>query len=1270
MSSSSPGLAPHGDADVDAARQASVRTLASSDDASTPPWGGGLTSQYRQDETRHSISSSSSSRPPIKRPQQAHANTTTDADTDSLQSHRRTPNRDSGGFLLGPLAHSAPAVAPLSHANGHTRAKGKRKNEESTLVVPKRRLRTSLIGSSPLSKEVRSEETTEQPSTTVSFVPHDNRNVANNNRNSTAPPVAGLNTDPANIVNMALTLSQARKRIASEKRYVSAEQAQSRTLSGASATPQEEKERTAEYVTVTVDSRQHSGGNNIAQLPMSLGPAEHSQPSPPTLVDDDGQPLQISPATAHRVQKVKNYFELAYEHRRLLSHLPPIARPGSGTPYHSKQYNPLQYIRNRKLRIWDRTTIDAEEDGWYDIDKVRHWVTSVIESHPETVHEPDECVRLPPLSKAASSTESDSDAKRLKKATAQKPRRRRPRSDWVTHPGDLIADCFWLEQGVNKVKILDRDNRRIYPAKTQFRFAGWRNTTPLEVPESVQRPQTESVQRPQTESVQRQQTESVQRQQTESVQRQQTEQDARPRPNSTEDHGRTSEDAVVLPTFTSTHNHTHGHHDGGKMRRRKGKVRRRGLKMFMDDSDSLSDSSRSPGASEDEEDRGRKRMSKKRQKQVHPDDSSAPATLLQPTNPLSLSSGNSRASSAQNSNRLSIDHSLLAKLKRDSTGGSASNRLGNGNRNDRARQESAANVPRSSAEYDDSTAPNSPMATASKGPIWPSIVINLDSPPPSRAPSPSKKLKALNLFQDRSNTSKRDGVSRSDFATESNEHGRHDREKASGDSSGTSPMTRGTSPHTMSRHKSSASAIDSAPNLLSSPKSISPPTGAEHQKIRGIFKGGRIAELVGTEVSRVGHFIWKRHPPASHSKQDSTSTSSLKSQRTYDSGEELEINGSSVLKTPPVVRLQSSSSTSTPLSDGSPAVVVSRPGSSSADRPVYYNANLPSFTSPFQRDKEKQAQLATSSQPSADHISRQAAEHRSASRSPRLNHLAPPKLDMSRSGSPSRLSALSLTSSYGLGEPIDLTNSRAASDKLNTMIHRSADNLKVSAQTPLDLSRASSREVAANEEPESVSAADIDRARALVLSSAIKATEIGRRADISRNSGSGLGLRSRGKASHAVDLSIISRKREHVLAAHNLVLILTEQGATLDGKMKHFSTVVAPRLHRTLQALEDLVDNKLTPRVRLSADEAGELSTKLNTSSALAVKNLNDAISRASRKRRRGPLRSIRRLFFAATEYTVVALLWAIWAIVTALTLVLRLVKGFIKLGRWMLFLE
>ena len=121
---------------------------------------------------------------------------------------------------------------------------------------------------------------------------------------------------------------------------------------------------------------------------------------------------QVSPATAARVEKAKIYFELAHEHRRLLSHLPPLRRPGTPAPTTGpealqKAYNPLQYVRNRKLRIWEKTPINSESEGWHDVQKVKAWVDAVTSSHTETQHDSLECVRLPPLNLRAVDTDGE-----------------------------------------------------------------------------------------------------------------------------------------------------------------------------------------------------------------------------------------------------------------------------------------------------------------------------------------------------------------------------------------------------------------------------------------------------------------------------------------------------------------------------------------------------------------------------------------------------------------------------------------------------------------------------------------------------------------------------------------------------------------------------------------------------------------------------------------------------------------------------------------------
>jgi len=100
------------------------------------------------------------------------------------------------------------------------------------------------------------------------------------------------------------------------------------------------------------------------------------------------------------------------------------------------------------------------------------------------------------------------------------------------------------------------------------------------------------------------------------------------------------------------------------------------------------------------------------------------------------------------------------------------------------------------------------------------------------------------------------------------------------------------------------------------------------------------------------------------------------------------------------------------------------------------------------------------------------------------------------------------------------------------------------------------------------------------------------------------------------------------------------------------------------------VENIMTPQVRLTTDRAGELSMKLTTTSTLAVKGLNDTIGVAFRRRRRGPIRLVRNIWFAGIEWTVVGLLWLIWAVVSVIQLVLGTVRAVSRLTKWLLWID
>lgn len=1232
-------------------------------------------------------------------------------ETNAVYTHasRRSSTRSSGGFLLGSIgkgrgSRMTRVLQAKGSADGSQDRKGKSPSKDSTGSVgtdlpqtPVSKLRnshsqaSSSIGSSPLSSEVKPAEVNgngvfmsnngtvrARPSSPLahrsgSLDPPEQK-LEIMKRPTTS---VGYDTDPAQIVSMALSLSEARRRQASERRYVSAGQhGRQRVVSTASTaggkTRQQPTGSVAQYLQAQRTPSMRSAGPPTPNI--STDERRSSQVGTPEVPIGDENDImgdfdhEISQPTKARVERARVFFELAYEHRRLLSHLPPVRRPGTDAnpnnpDRQTKAYNPLQYIRNRKLRIWDKSTIDGEADGWHDVDKVRAWVDAVIESHTETRHDPAECVRMPPLARddgsASSRDASHSGSKDRHHHRPEVPtiRRQRPRSDWVTHPGDIVADCFWLEQGMNKLKILDRDNNTIYPPTTQFKFSGWRNQTPVHVPHGLQQPS------PPPE----------------------------PEDQEMEDAHQALNPVSELPTFRSANKRT-----SGRDKKRRSKIKdsvaaadqgglAKGIKVFMEDSDSSSSehSSGSPGA-----ERGRRRLRKrhKQQSEISPGQIPPPPPARpEHTSDPAGASDQSVHSSKQNSKRTSIDHGssgLGRFLKRESHSKNVTPASRSLTRAEHKRHESLPKFPgleekpRSSAEYD-STAPNSPTH-----PMFPSIAINLESPPHSRSPSPTKRhlssiLKPLHRHH------KHDSVQEKDFGEDSKRSSvaapieEKPKEESREQSRGTSPMTRGQSPMTkIDPHVPAAPVVHEQHDVSRvSTKSTAP--SSDHSKIRGIFKGGRIAEIVGHEVSRVGDFIWKKDPPGPHRRRDSDDSA----RSGYDSDSEGEPVNGTVVKTPPALVTRSRSSTISSSKSADSPVVSNKSPPGSGGRPKLNNPNLPSFTSPFDRDREEQQRrkdvLTPDSLDPLDHIARQAAEHRSASKSPRLDRLAPPRLNTGdRSTSPNRLD---VSDSNLPGLALSLTRSQDASDKLNSALHERGGGggspalaAMRSRQSAIDLSRISTHDLDAAQTP-NVTWRDIHRARALLLSSAVKAKEIGRRADAPRANKSAERGDDNGHniESASKDLSsAVTRRQEHVVAASRLTALFTSHAATCDERLQRFTATVAPTLHRRLQGLEDLVENSLTPRVRGMADEAGELSIKLSTTSTLAVKGVNEVVDAAVVRTRRGPVTWLRRGWYAGVEYAVVGLLWGIWAVVSVVRVVMMLVSGVGKGARWVLWMD
>lgn len=1153
------------------------------------------------------------------------------------QDTQRRRSWKSGGFLLD---STKPAkgfhLFSKNHAPSNTN-KGKNRVRSGDLLVTKRRPQTNghqktlSHGSSPLASHVTTPKYNDgsaekhgdqsQSDSRRSFMAESSQSgtgtLQDDGGNGYQIPAQtfGFDTDPAQIVNMALSLNESRRRNFSGGRLVSGSSAPRRVLSGNHASAQDHDYR---LTSTPTKPKTHTATKSSGDF-HAKEPASAREEAPYNEIRDGTQGVfyDVSDATFNRVEKAKTHFELMYEFRKLLPHLPPLRAPGQGhndskiSSRESREYNPLQYVRNRRIRFRERQPLHSEVEGWYDLQKVRSWVAAVIEGHNQQRNNPNECVRLPQLQDRPREIQSlndadepttDSPASSIRRRNDNVPAKpRRPRQDLMFHPGDLLADAHWLEQGLNKTKIEDKDGNKLYPAHTSLKFDNWRNKTPLHEEEL-------------------------------------------PKTSFDAQHSPVREAPAVpnLPDFRSS--------SGGRAQRVQ-QSRRRALRNSIVASHGSDSASRH---------RGGRFLKHRRQANGSSESSSGSDSGERRSRGRSKVS---RHSSDHNTSRRSgSDRKMFDMLSAESERQDSSQSIRTGPKDtplsapEDRRDSRASNTgiaeqqPRTSYE-DNTTGPSSPANDH-----FPSIAINL-SPPGSRSPSPKKRPlhDRINPFSRDQNLSKRRvGIDSVDFAENAPQDGRSrtvsNEEKLpplsdNASSRGTSPLSKRASLtpdepiRSLELRRTQSTVSKSGSSARHDPSS----------RIRGIFRGGRIAELVGTEVSRVGEFIRKREIPMH------TNLSSASSAASNISDTENE----EPLRTPPPRRLRrfQTDSSATGLS----------PQQSRDEGPQYHMNNLPSFTSPFKRDREEQERLKAPSSSSPrdtddDPISRQLREMRSRSRSPRFERLAPPRLEVSPTpSSPERYrSAPEDRDSYGFGKTIHLAGTTKASKYLNNTL-----DLKPGVRGPLVTglasldpthspspthgrprlqatnSTSSALALSLSAQNPQTTHSEIARLRALLFSSGIKAREIYRRSHTVRDPPAAFLV----SAFSPSPVPPVARREEHLYASRALVDALASSSASFRKDLSHFSYSIVPTLHARIQTLTDLVENKLNPRVSATGDEAGELLQKLTTTSTLAVKQLGDTVE-AVRRRRRRRFRWVRQIGYVVIEWVVVGILWWVWLVV------------------------
>ncbi|GES62493.1 mitochondrion protein [Aspergillus terreus] len=1159
-------------------------------------------------------------------------------DGDRSRTSRRT--QSSGGFLLD--STFLPRSKSLRQSDERPRRsdsdrKVKRERPDSEIVVPKKRSRFpwsrrkeakeaasgSLKAASSVQSEVDASHEASEPSQTqpdaASQVPQ---------APAAGAPV-GLDRDSLQIVNLALNLSESRKmgglahsnsNRLSGGRWASASHGVAtypeRQASVMSNLGVEGSHSRPNFTQSLVDDRSRGLGpqysNRSSNIPSSVLPLL------PRSVDANPLPFGFSNSTIARAEKARRHFELFAEYLRLLPSLPPLqsthvdsatdARSADGQHSSGRAYNPLQAIRNRKVRFRERCPIDPEAQGWNDVDRVREWVDSVEVQYSGQRHSPYECLSLPPYrheGKDVSHEGHDEDelmavspSSSLRRASrASSVKARRLRSDWVISPAELIADAAWLEEGLNKSKVIDKDGNSLYPDPTAL-FSS----------------------------------------------------DANLEPPSIEGELPTSRHSVDTDHHPSRASLSDGHPGLSTEFKRIGRGRRRHrlrsptrLLHGRDSSDVETGS-------------GRHRFGRSRSYSSISDLASDDKAYWH------------NGSDHGKSSRMSISPRGMVPVSTETSASKPSHSRKSGGKPRRDDKSSISSIPSLDDRYDPLTSlahkeSRDPHTPAPIG-YFPSIASNLSSPS-SRSPSPSKRrfTRPIVSRRDRSKSDPRakDLIEEQTVDSEllhKNGTWRHPE-----------PISRTgrLEPSPIPDRVSSAYLEDRSKAYGHARKGST----QQESKLRGIFKGpGKIAEKVGNEVSKMGGLILKKDN-AAHSRQSSFATSFASDEdgavHTAEMPNEDKKQDSQV----PSVRLPpTSEETISSLGNADSGIVQNlSPSPSPFASPSRQGENVeerkePNLQSPLVQGKALQADEA-----------RKGKTTEGPAPIPRIN-----KLDVKTAGVKSdkvlnfgpelhtvheqikRGQIKDSTVPYSLTRPpvTGLAQAKAS--------HSPAPKNRRRDLTPQGQSRSwsiSERSIATSASSGIPAKREVERSRALLLSSGIKAREITRRAESVRSPPPEFLRKAFGSD---VPTPTVPRLREYDVAVDSLLKNFERSHERFQKTMSNYPGTDLTSLKSQLTMLENLVNNSLNPRVRAAADDAENLSVQLNTTSTLAVKQLSDTLDKGVRKRHRR-LRWIRRTGFVMLEWALVGVLWWVWLIVMIFKAFRGVLRGVISGVRWILWL-
>ncbi|KAL1882108.1 hypothetical protein VTK73DRAFT_2199 [Phialemonium thermophilum] len=1190
--------------------------------------------------------------------------------------HRSHKQRSSGGFLLsGPSSLGSTQETTLSVRRTRDATRDWKAGFSSVGPEKQRSHASNSSGGHSPTQYSGQTQNDEFSQTTRSPLAGRDVSIIKNAEEGHEPTPSPLDVDSAQIVSMALNLSQSR-------RLVSSRRVPSQHLSP-KLSPLAESSVGGTLRQHLMQQRRISGRASPKPDALARGSTGQRVSSPLQTsfdqVHDSNYRYRFSPATLSRAQKAKDYLELLAQYRRLLELVPPLkpdyggalgslSRPttsngrtalsrapssvsSTGGLKLGREYNPLQYIRNRKVRARERQAIDSESQGFTDVVRVKEWVDEVEKQVPSRAVSPLGVV-LPafPAADAAKETSPTSNPLRVTQ-TGSKPKR--PRVDWIIDPADMIADLYWLEQGDHKRLVEDRFWRRVFPQD-------------LSVYGSLPQKSAENaLTGPSDSHGSEQQDNSVL--QIES--------------GNTGAHGAKGQhDHVLSNAREKAHQKLHalktlphGRH-GNSGRRDFLRKRRDSTSDSSDSDDSNPRRSRNETSSADGRAVLERQMMKmiaqeQRDEQLHPRIQPTPENNYLWNNPPHTERQGAElpwtpSRSASHGRYQSVAENSEADVRSQEEQGR------NASSTQHIRQSSLETpqpIRGQPADWDTSQ-PTSPDIKPSQGnPFVPVLGTDL-SPSSSRPQSPTRNplSKVKSIFRERSR--ERDTSLQSDAGALARQTElvaqEVDQSRPSLEKSRDASPRRGSGSSALKTI--SKETIDSQGRSHRRTSSTRVRMDEASSGFRAFLKGPRIDGALRSGISKVGDLIWKRE--SDKGMEDDSSTSSDES--------ETERQGRN--------RLEDSDWPSRP-----PSRVDDRVGSTQQTGKTYLNV-MPSFVSA----SDSRGQLATPGQG----VEGQPPSRPPSRRSSRFERLKPPKLDVS-SASPTSAPPGGVTSNtqdFEVSDAESRKNSRmdaarAADARLNAVISRG---------TQRRFSAPSGTEEQGVVESGScftkVSKAEIVRLRALILSSGITAMEIDRRARRLRavahirtqfrqdQAGTRDGSEGGGAASVFSWASIAdfvpddtsrdklltrrtSQTELYPLAAQVLVESMHRAERDWQGAADDLRTQKSAALLVRAETLRNCVREQ-SEMTRAAADEADEVSRDLVVGQTLKIKAAADVIEKLLRRRRRR-FRWLRRAGWLALEWMLVGFMWYVWFVVVILRIFVGIGKGFVRGVRWLFWL-